>query len=71
VAETVLDAQKGLVGSPNSYAGIPAIALALVVWRANRTKSTYTGMVIVLSMLLAAGFIWFFGVTNASKLLFG
>lgn len=71
VAENVLDSQKGLIGSPNTYAGIPAFALALVVWRANRTKSTYTGMVIVISILLSAGFVWLFGVTSASKLLFG
>ncbi len=71
VTETVLRGKDGVVGSPNSYAGIPALALALVVWRSNRTKSTYTGMVIIVSMLATSAFIWLFGVTGASSLLFG
>lgn len=70
VAENVVNAKSGLTGSPSTYAAIPALATAVVVWKANRTKSTYTGMVVVLSMLGAGLFIWLFGVTNASLLLF-
>ena len=71
VTEKVADAKVGVTGSPMWYAFIPALVLALVVWRTNRTKNTYTGMIIVVTILAVAAFIWMFGVTNADGLLFG
>jgi hypothetical protein len=70
VAENVLNASAGADDSLSLYSFLPAVLIALGVWRANRTKSTYTGMVIVLSMLSAGLFIWLFGLTSASSLLF-
>ncbi len=70
ISENVLNVGTGTDSSLSIYAFIPAVLIAIGVWRANRTKSTYTGMVIVLSMLTAGMFIWLFGLTSASKLLF-
>lgn len=70
VAENVVNIRSGVTSLPSSYAALPAVAMSIVVWKANRTKSTYTGMVVVLSMIGAGLFIWLFGTTNASSLLF-